>query len=455
MARTNVPLVTPKIYTHEGAVAKKIDAVSQLRRTVMACLLHEDNFYEDGVSVFKRMTDEVNDVLKLKNGADIVANIAVEARSKFKLRHAPLALINVLVRARTKAANDVVSGALFHAIQRPDEINEFVSQYWSDGKKPLPNQVKKGLAAAFTKFDEYSLGKYANRDAAVKLRDVLFLTHAKPQNSEQAELWKKLADNTLKAPLQTWEVRLSAGEDKKTVFTELLSENSLKALALLRNLRNMQQSGVDVKLIREALKNINTERVLPFRFITAARYAPTLEPELETAMFKCLEGSEKLKGKTVLVVDNSGSMSWALSSKSELTRQDAASALAILLREICEEVQIVVFGGTAGVIRPRRGFALRDEIRNSGHGGSTNTQIALNVAKAEGYDRIIVLTDEQSHQTITPPVKGTKAYFINVASEKNGIGYKEWTHFDGFSESVITYILAAESMVAEEELALV
>lgn len=444
MARTNVAVKIPALKTHEGAKAVKIDAIAQLRRTVLACFLFEDNFYEDGESVFNRITSEVNEILKQKNGADIVANIAVEARSKFKLRHAPLAIANVLVRS--KKANDVVSGLLFSIIQRPDEINEFLSQYWAEGRKPVPNQVKKGLAAAFNKFDEYSLGKYANRDAAVKLRDALFLVHAKPKDETQAAIFKKLADNELKAPENTWEVLLSAGADKKETFIRLFSENQMGGLAVLRNLRNAIQSGVPDSVIRFALENLKVERILPFRFITAAKYAPKFEPELETAMFKCLEGSQKLKGKTVLVVDNSGSMYGVpVSAKSELTRADAASALAMLLREVCDDVEIVVFGNTAGVVRPRRGFALRDEIQKSSHNGGTYTQNALNVADNLGYDRIIVITDEQSHQTISPPKTGSLAYFINVATNQNGIGYGAWTHLDGFSEAVVSYIQAFEN----------
>jgi len=54
-------------------------------------------------------------------------------------------------------------------------------------------------------------------------------------------------------------------------------------------------------------------RVLPFRFIAAARYAPQWEEELERAMFACVAGKEKLKGKTVLLVDTPGSMTAQLS----------------------------------------------------------------------------------------------------------------------------------------------
>ena len=44
------------------------------------------------------------------------------------------------------------------------------------------------------------------------------------------------------------------------------------------------------KTIAEALEAMRTDRVLPYRFITAARYAPDFEPELESAMLKSLKG---------------------------------------------------------------------------------------------------------------------------------------------------------------------
>lgn len=443
--KTNTVAQVPTIHTHEGARARTIDAIAQLRRSVMACMLWEDTFYENGKDIAARIEDEVAEVLKRPDGAAEVSKIALEARTQFKLRHVPLWLVIALVRARTSQARAVVADTLFACIQRADEMGELVSLYWKaqGGKKPLSAQIKKGLARAFTKFSAYDLAKYSSSGAAVKPRDVMFLVHPTPTSGEQAETWKKLAENKLESP-DTWEVALSAGADKKEAFTRLLGENKLGALALLRNLRNMQSAGVSDSLIREALASMKVERVLPFRFITAARYAPMLEPELENAMFRCLKDQAKLAGKTVLVVDGSGSMQAALSNKSELSRFDAAVALAILLREICEQVQVIVFSNTANRVTARRGFALRDLMVQSAEWGGTDTGNALRTAAEIGYDRCIVITDGQSHTQISAPAHGALGYFINVASYENGIGYGAWNHIDGFSEAVVDYIQQAE-----------
>lgn len=281
-------------------------------------------------------------------------------------------------------------------------------------------------------------GCSVSMDFDVTMRDVLFLSHAKPQTEEQAGVWKRLIEGTLEPP-DTWEVALSSGKNKKETWERLLKENKLGTLALLRNLRNMNEVSVDESLIKEALCGIKIERVLPFRFIAAAKYAPNLEPELERSMFKCLSEHEKLTGKTILLVDVSGSMMDKISRKSELSRLDAACGLAMLVREICENVEIITFSNQVIQCPPRCGFALRDVIIKSQiHAGTYMGSAVSTVNKEYSYDRIIVITDEQSHDNVPDPTG--KGYVINVASNRNGVGYYKWLHIDGWSEAVISYI---------------
>src|SRR5215469_25958 len=418
--------------THEGAPAKHISAEEQLRRSVLACMLWEDQFYEDGVAIAGRIRELVARV-----PAEKVAALAVEAREKMKLRHAPLLLVREM--ARLASHRHLVAETLYQVIQRADELSEFVALYWSEGKQPLSAQVKKGLAAAFTKFDEYALAKY-NRATPVKLRDALFLSHAKPVDAAQAELWKRLVEGELATP-DTWEVALSSGADKRHAWERLLAENKLGALALLRNLRNMAEAKVSEQAIRDGLARMKTERVLPFRFIAAARYAPQWEAELEKAMLRSLEGQARLPGKTVLLVDVSGSMDAPLSRRSEMRRNDAAYGLAVLLREIAESVSIYSFSDTLMMVPARQGFALRDAINASQRHSGTYMGRALS-GVTEKYDRRIVITDEQSHDPVPRPE--ARGYMINVASYQNGVGYGQWTHIDGWSDSVIEYVRAAE-----------
>ena len=422
--------------THEGGAAQAITPELALRRSVLACLLWESQFYEGGVEIGGRVRDLVAQVEPVR-----VAALAVEAREKMKLRHAPLLLVREM--ARHKSHRALVAETLARVIQRADELAEFVAIYWKDGKAPFSAQVKKGLAAAFGKFDEYQLAKY-DRTQPVRLRDVLFLCHAKPRDEAQAFLWKRLVDGQLATP-DTWEVALSAthGESKREVWERLLKERKLGALALLRNLRNLKQAGVDERLVREALARMESSRVLPFRFIAAARHVPEWEDALESAMLAAVAGREKLPGRTVLLVDVSGSMTAPLSRRSEMLRTDAAYGLAILLREVAESVSVYSFSDRLVRVPARRGFALRDAIDASQPHNATYLGVALRQIE-ESYDRLIVISDEQAHDHVAGP--SGRGIMINVASYKNGVGYGEWTHIDGWSEAAVDSVRELERL---------
>lgn len=418
-------------HTHEGGIAKRITPEAQLRRSVMSCLLWEAEFYEDGAAIATRIAD----LVKIVKPATVAA-LAVEARSSMNLRHVPLLLCRELAHNKGLKAQ-----TLSDCIQRADELAEFVAIYWKDGRCPLSAQVKKGLALAFRKFNAHALAKY-NRDGAVKLRDVLFLCHAKAEGEEQDALWKKLIANELPVP-DTWEVELSAGKDKRATWERLIAEKKLGALALLRNLRNMQAANVDSSVIKAALAEAEVRRVLPFRFIAAARFGPQFEPELEAALFRAVSATDKRGGKTVVLVDVSGSMNDALSARSDMTRMDAACGVAMVAREVFSDVRAFTFSNALVEVGARRGFALRDAMVNSQQHGGTNLAGAL--AALPPHDRLIVVTDEQAHDNAQSPPAET-AYLINVASYKNGVGYGgRWTHIDGFSEAVVRYILEVEA----------
>ena len=442
MTKMNVWKRIFPVQTHEGAVAQRVDVKTELRRTVLTCLLWEDTFYEKGNDIAKRIAE-----LVAKSKPEDVAALAREARDNMQLRHAPLFVTREL--ARRKGAGPLVAETLEHIIQRADELGEFVALYWKEMKQPLSAGVKRGLARAFTKFDAYQLAKY-NRESVVTLRDVVFLCHAKPKDAEQEAVWKKLVENTPEPP-DTWEVALSAGKDKRENFERLLREGKLGAMAVLRNLRLMLASGVDPKLIRERLEK-GVARALPFRFVTAAQHAPKLEDAIECAMLKGIGGLEKLPGATGLVVDVSGSMDGKLSSKSETTRMDAAAGLAILLREKAEDFAFATFSETCVELPPRRGFALRDAITGSqAHSGTYLKRALMELREKADWrklDRLIVITDEQTHDGILPAWT-PRAYMVNVAPYKHGVSYGNgWMQVDGWSERIVDYIAAAETETA-------
>jgi hypothetical protein len=416
--------------THEGAPAfGHLTPMQSLRRSVMSCLLWEDEFYEDG----KTIADRIVETAKVCPSADVAA-LAIEARKVMHLRHVPLLLLRALVRT----APHLVAETMPRVISRADEMGEFLSLYLAtnDGRRTFPRQMRLGLGRAMAGFDEYALAKY-DRDGKVKLRDVLRIARPKPFGPEQSALWKRAVTRTLATP-DTWEVALSGGKDKKETFERLLKGRKLGYLALLRNLRNMAEANVDVDLIREAIlaRRGGAQMVFPFRYVAAARVAPMHEPQLDIALQAAIAELPVLPGKTIVLIDVSGSMDHAMSRKSDMKRIDAAAALGAIVHG---DIRLFTFSDLLREIPPRHGMAGVDAIVRSQPHGGTNLGAAIAQINANvPADRLIVVTDEQSHDAV--PNAFAKGYMINVASNKNGVGYGKWTHIDGFSENVLRYI---------------
>lgn len=421
------------VRTHGGTPAfPHLTAEQRLRRAVMSCLLWEDQFYVDGKTIAEAIQEAASAV-----SPAILAQTAIDARTVSNLRHVPLLLMVELA----KRGGPLVGKTLPQVIQRADELSEFLSLYWANGKTPISKQVKKGLSEAFRKFDAYQLAKY-DRAKAIRLRDVLFMIHAKPKDDQQAANWKALVDGTLPAP-DTWEVGLSTGGDKRETFERLLRENNLGYLALLRNLRGMTEAGVDEGLIREALlARKGASKVLPFRYVAAARACPRLEPTIDQALSEAISELPAFSGKTAILVDVSGSMDMPLSSKSDLKRIDAAAALASLIHG---DVRMFSFSNAVVEVPPRRGMAGVDAIvKSQPHGGTALASAVQAVNAQVPHDRLIVITDEQATDGRVPDPVCENAYMVNVASYKNGVGYGKWKHIDGFSEGILKWIHEAE-----------
>jgi hypothetical protein len=328
-----------------------------------------------------------------------------------------------------------------------------MSLYMKDGKQPISKQVKRGLSWALKKFSEYSIAKYRGEGKNWSLRDVMFLCHPKPRSdgdkliqTPQEQLYKRIADNELVTP-DTWEVALSSGADKKETFTRLIRENKLGYLALLRNLRNLYTAGVDFGLVEKAIRARanGADKVLPFRFIAAARHAPQWVSAIDDAMQATMEGLPKLEGRTIVLVDNSGSMYGpTVSAKSELLRADAAQGVAIIARGICDNTRVFAFSDALAEVPAYKGLALAEKINWATSHSSTYLGKAVSMLNAIPYDRLIVITDEQSYDPVPNPRPGAKGYMLNVASTANGVARDSWVRINGWSDAVIRYIIELE-----------
>jgi len=233
-----------KTVNHEGGVAFKSSTELELYNLTASFIL-ADKFYEKENEQLTRLKS-----LVAKSDPMFVLKLAYYARTQLYLRTVPIILL-VEVAKQTKDFAKWVTAI----IQRPDEIVELLAYYAlsnerTDTKKlnKLSNSIKKGIADAFGKFNEYSLAKY-NRKSSVTLKDAVFLTH--PKNDEKG-LIDKIVNDTLETPY-TWEVEISAigkrefdneAEKEKAVgekWAELAFSGKMGYMARLRNLNNFMK----------------------------------------------------------------------------------------------------------------------------------------------------------------------------------------------------------------------
>lgn len=440
-----------------GALAAKQEDLALLRRVVLANLLWENQAYIDGVSV----AEEMARLIPLCAAEDVY-NLALEARLKQKLRHTPLFM--AVEMCKYPEHKLFVKDLLPRIITRADMLTDFLAIYWKDKKCPLCNQAKKGLALAFHNFNEYKLAKY-DRNTAIKLRDVMFLVHAKPENKAEEELFNKLANRTLETP-ETWEVMLSRGDDKKATWTKLILENKIGGLAMLRNIANMQKAEVPKGIIKKGLSTLKSSMLMPLDFLKAARINPAFNREIEDAMLESYKNLPKLSGKTLLIIDVSGSMGSLTSGKSVFTRLNQACAMAMLAANQCEDFELVTTGGddcnrihsSYWLQYPKKGFDIAQQISSTrqitGLGGIYTRQClewCKETFKDEKFDRIIVFSDSQDcdyPEKRVPKPFGTYNYIIDISAHTKGINYKGiWTaEVSGMSEHFLTYIAALEGV---------
>lgn len=464
-----------------GPYAAKQDAEALLRRSVMACLLWEDNAYENGKSIANNIRELIPQVEPEK-----AYKIAIEARMRQKLRHTPLFIAREMARIDTHKG--YVGDLLPQIIRRADELAEFLAIYWSDDpNQPISSQVKKGLARAFRRFDEYQLAKW-NQNRDIKLRDVAFLVHPSPRDVQgpsktikpvvkknykrgtvtrhPESVLTKLTEGTLATP-DTWEVAISAcrtDAEKRDQWSRLISDKRLGALAFMRNLRNMEKVGVQSSIIRSGFETIHPGWLLPINYMAAARHAPNWTREIEDLMLRSYSQMDKLPGYTIFVNDVSGSMDAMLSAKSSFSRKDASIAMAIMASEMCEHVAIYATAGNdwqrkhaTARVKPVRGFALADEIRRVNRqvgGGGIFTRQCLEYIKSqetEKPDRIIVFSDSQDcdfGNSKKPQPFGHNNYIVDISAHRNGINYDGiWTaEISGWSQHFLNYIMAYEGL---------
>jgi hypothetical protein len=275
----------------------------------------------------------------------------------------------------------------------------------------------------------------------------MFLVHPKPPEGME-KVYEEIANDTVTQP-GTWEAQLSAGGDKAKVFTELLTDGKLGALALLRNLRNMTQSGVSPHLVRSAMAQANWDRVYPYQLLTAAAAAPEYSVELEAALHAAVRDVDPMTGRTAVLVDVSGSMDSGLSARGVSTRMDAGCGLALLAMKYFEECEVYSFSTRLEHVPKIFGLEMSTRIKESQPNAGTHMAEAIREGLDEKWGRVVVLTDEPATGAKKLPKlpSGCSGYLINLAPYRTGVEFpvdSNWVRINGWTPSVLRYIDAYE-----------
>lgn len=409
---------------HAGEKAFVLTPQLELYTAVATAGLN-DQFYEKASEKMQRIRE-----LIAKNDPLFVAKLAIYAREQMYLRSIPLVLAVEL--AKQQSGNDVVGKLANRVVQRADEITELLAYYAvandrTEVKKlnKLSKQLQKGLAAAFNKFDEYQFAKY-NRNAAIKLKDALFLVHPKAKDEAQQTLFDKIVKDELQVPY-TWETELSAlGQQKydtvelkkaavKAKWEELILSNKVGYMATMRNLRNILEAEVSREALEKVTTYISNEKAvanskqLPFRFLAAYREMKAVNNGRVGKVLDALEqavihSAANIAGydndtEVVIAADVSGSMQQPISAKSKVLNYDIGLILAMLLKNRCANAITGMFGDTWKVINvPNKQILanVQEFYRREGEVGySTNGYLVIRnlVKRNKVVDKVMLFTD--------------------------------------------------------------
>nr|WP_225954085.1 TROVE domain-containing protein [Kibdelosporangium phytohabitans] len=208
----------------------------------------------------------------------------------------------------------------------------------------------------------------------------------------------------------TWEDILSllgSKVDKARLWEALIP--SMGYMALLRNLRNFDETGVSDEVaakVAERLadpEQVARSRQFPFRFLSAYETAPSLRwgEALDDALRASLRNLPSLPGRSLILIDTSASMTNVGHSKrSTVTPAKAAAVFGVALGAKGEDVDVVGFAsGTFRHEIPKGGSVLREvkrflrRIGEVGHGTDIAGALRSSYRK---HDRVFIVSDMQT-----------------------------------------------------------
>ncbi|MCL7423941.1 TROVE domain-containing protein [Streptomyces sp. YS415] len=434
--------------TYEGGRGRQREARSELFLLAVANFVAQKSFYESGADRDDRFRTLVRELAV--TDPEWTAGLLGWLRGEGNLRTAAVVGAAEYVKARLEAgATEGPSNrrVVDSVLQRPDEPGELLAYWTACYGRSIPKPVKRGIADAVRRlYSGRSLLKYDTGSKGYRFGDILNLVHATPdpEKAWQGDLFRYALDrrhhpDTAVPPVSSRtlvahrELMALPVEERRAVVTSDGGAERLAAagmtwealagwlqgpmnraaweavipsmgpMALVRNLRNFDEAGVSDEVAAQVAARISDpsevvrSRQFPFRYLAAYRNAPSLRWSypLEQALGHSLAQVPALPGRTLVLVDRSGSMFYSrLSDRSELNRADAAAIFGTALALRAAHADLVEFGTTSGLVKYRKGESVLKVLERFGDLGGTDTTGAVR-RHYRKHDRVLIVTDEQ------------------------------------------------------------
>jgi hypothetical protein len=460
----------PSGVTHEGAPGFARDSKSELFLLAVSHM-GDGSFYESQPERDTRFRSLVHGVAM--NDPEWMARFIPWLRSSANMRTASVVASAEAAKAllidEKPGGRKIVASALL----RPDEPGELLAYWHSRYGRAVPKPVKRGLADAVARlYDEHALLKYDTASHGVRFGDVIDLCHPDAAEPWRGDLYRHALDrrhnrdnpvpeslgmiranaalretvagnpaalldpSALKAAGMTWEDALSLAGGKvakRDLWAALIP--GMGYMALLRNLRNFDDAGVSDDIAQTVAARLSDpaqvakSRQFPFRFLSAYKAVPSLRWSypLEKALSASLANVPELGGRTLILVDRSGSMFDTVSAKSGLNRADTAALFGAAVALRCEHADLVQFGTQSARVDYRGAESVLKIIGRFGNLGGTYTADAVRAHYRDGFhSRVVIITDEQAAAYSGDPLSLISAkvpvYTWNLAGYQHGHG---------------------------------
>ncbi|MER7043287.1 TROVE domain-containing protein [Streptomyces jumonjinensis] len=449
-ARSISPVLSTgcELRNRQGGPGWERDARSELFLLAVANFVSQQTFYESGNDRDDRFIRLVRR-LALED-PEWTAGLIGWLRAEGNMRTASLVAAAEYVKARIDASMAIGPSnrsVIDSVLRRPDEPGELLGYWTSRYGRNVPKPVKRGIADAVARlWNGKALLTYDTAAKHYRFGDILNLVHAPPHPAKpwQGELFRyaldrrhhpdaavpPIAERTLIAHRELMALPVA---ERRSVLTspggaDRLAEAgitwealagwlqgpldaaaweamipSMGPMALLRNLRNFDRAGVSDEVATAVGARIADPgeiaraRQFPFRYLAAYQHAPSLRWSyaLETALGHSLANVPALPGRTLILVDRSGSMWSPLSDRSALNKADAAAVFGIAVAMRAQEADLVQFGSSSARVRVRRGDSVLKVLGRFDSLGGTHTAEAVG-ERYRDHDRVLIITDEQA-----------------------------------------------------------